>query len=185
MSGTFVELIFQNLMALFPFVIVLSYQRGVRWTLGREPVELEPGPHWKIWFYHKAEISDVTDEFIELPIQSVITKDKKLVCFSANIGYHIVDIVKHWQNVQDFVASTEGSAMTHLAKRVRESTLEELEADGGLKKLEDSLQGTLTTRFKHWGTEVFSVGFTNFAEVPRQYRFFGDMKPFGIRSETH
>jgi hypothetical protein len=25
---------------------------------------------------------------------------------------------------------------------------------------------------KKWGTEVYSVGFTNFAEVPRQMRIF-------------
>lgn len=170
---TIVEYFFQNLMALLPFIIVRTYQRAVRWRWGRKPIELLPGPHWKVWFYHQAEITDIQDDFIELPIQSVITKDRKLVCFSANVGYRIVDIVKHWDNVQDFVESTKALSMTHLAEKVRKLTLEELEED--LSKLENSLRGTLTTRFKGWGTEVFSVGFTNFAEVPRQYRFFTDI----------
>lgn len=183
MGETFITIIFNNLMALMPFVIVRSYQSGVRWRFGTRPVALAPGLHFKIWVYHQVEISDVTDEFIELPIQSVITKDNKLVCFSANIGYRISDIVKHWENVQDFVASTHGAAMTHLAKRVRESDLAALEAD--LKKLEDSLKGTLSTKFKDWGTEVFAVGFTNFAEVSRQYRFFGDTRPILPNSATH
>lgn len=183
MSGTFVELIFQNLMALLPFTIVRSYQRGVRWQFGRNPIALEPGPHWKIWFYHQIEISDVTDEFIELPIQSVVTKDEKLVCFSANVGYRIADIVKHWENVQDFVETTHAAAMTHLAQRVRELTLAELVGD--LRKLEKSLEGTLETKFKSWGTEVFAVGFTNFAEVPRQMRLFIDGKQPLPRSFTH
>ena len=172
MGETLVTVIFNNLMALMPFVIVRSYQRGVRWQLGRNPKEIKPGPHLKIWVFHQIEISDVTDEFIELPIQSVVTADEKLVCFSVNIGYRISDIVCHWQNVQDFVASTHGCAMVHLAAKVREQKLADLVND--LKKLEKSLSGTLTTKFKDWGTEVFSVGFTNFAEVPRQYRFFTD-----------
>ena len=159
-------------MALLPFVIVRSYQRGVRWRFGKDPKELGPGFHWKVWLWHQCEISDIVDEAIELPIQSVITKDEKLVCFSANIGFRICDIVKHWENVQDFHESTKAVAMTHLARRVREQTLSDLIGD--LKKLEDSLENTLTTRFKKWGTEVFSVGFTNFAEVPRQMRIFGD-----------
>jgi regulator of protease activity HflC (stomatin/prohibitin superfamily) len=170
MNSTLIEMILNNLMSLFPFVIFRSYQRGVRWTLGKNPQELGPGPHWKIWLWHGCEVYDVVDEVLDLPVQSVITKDKKLVCFSVNIGYRINDVISHCCNVQDFTESTAGIAMTHLAQRVREMTLEELEAD--LKKLEVSLEGTLTTRMKKWGTEVYSVGFTNFAEVPRQMRIF-------------
>ena len=174
MHSTLVEMILQNLMSLLPFVIVKSYQAGIRWTLGRNPIELKPGPHWKIWLLHSATVYELCDDVVDLPVQSVITKDEKLVCFSVNIGYRIVDVVAHGCNVQDFVESTAGLAMTHLAQRVREMDLNELTASGGLKKLESSLEGTLTTRMKRWGTEVFSVGFTNFAEVPRQMRIFLD-----------
>jgi regulator of protease activity HflC (stomatin/prohibitin superfamily) len=159
-------------MALFPFVIVRQYQRGVRWQFGRNAFELAPGFHWKLWLFHQVEISDITDEAIELPIQSIITKDEKLVCFSVNICFRITDIVAHWNTVQDFRESTKALAMTHLARRVRSSTLSDLVTD--LAKLERSLEGTLSTRFKDWGTTVFSVGFTNFAEVPRQIRIFTD-----------
>jgi len=183
MGETFVTVVFNNLMALMPFVIVRSYQRGVRWRFGRHAISLEPGIHLKIWVYHQIEVSDVTDEFIELPIQSVVTKDEKLVCFSANVGYRIEDIVKHWENVQDFVESTHGAAMTHLAAKVREKTLSELVSD--LKSLEKSLENTLTTRFKAWGTKVICVGFTNFAEVPTQIRLFVGETKLMPHSATH
>ena len=171
MTSTFLEMVFQNLMTLLPFVIVYSYERGVRWFLGCNPKELQPGFHWKIWFIHRVEIVIVIDDVLQLPTQSVITKDKKLVCFSVNIGYRINNAVKHWCGVTDFRTATLGLAMIHLAQRVRERTLDELMGD--LKSLEKSLEGTLTTRFKDWGTEVFLVGFTDFAEVPQQYRVFG------------
>lgn len=172
LAETFVGAILNNLMALAPFVMVLSYQRGVRWKWGKNPVALEPGFHLRCWLMHKVEISDMTDCAIELPIQSVMTADEKLLCFSANIGYRISDVVAHWQSVHDFESSTAALAMTHLAERVRGQNLSEVIADQS--KLEKSLRGTLTTKFKNWGTEVFAVGFTNFAEVNNQFRIFTD-----------
>ncbi len=170
MGETLIGAVLNNLLVLMPFVIVKSYERGVRWRFGQDPHELLPGIHWKFWLYHQVEISNITDEVIELQVQSVITADEKLVCFSVIIGFRIVDIVKHWTSVQDFRESTSGLAKTHLAQRVREQSLKDLIAD--TKKLETSLRGTLTTKFKDWGTEVFSVGFADFAEVPQQIRLF-------------
>jgi regulator of protease activity HflC (stomatin/prohibitin superfamily) len=115
----------------------------------------------------------MVDDFMELPIQSVITKDKKLVCFSVGIGYKIVDAVKHYCEVTEFKEATAGVAMMHLAQRVREQTEEELTQD--LKTLEGSLRGTLTTRLKSWGTEVFQVGFVDFSCNIRTYRLFGGL----------
>jgi regulator of protease activity HflC (stomatin/prohibitin superfamily) len=172
MGGTLIEIVLNNLMSLMPFVIVRSYQRAVRWTFGKNPKELQPGIHWKIWLLHQCELCVVVDDVMDLPVQSVITRDEKLVCFSVNIGYRVVDVVSHYCNVQDFTQSTQGLAMTHLAQKVREKTRDELVAD--LKTIESSLRGTLTNRMKDWGTEVFSVGFTDFAEVPRQMRIFLD-----------
>jgi regulator of protease activity HflC (stomatin/prohibitin superfamily) len=180
MTGTLIEAVLNNLMALFPFLIVRSYQRGVRWKFGKNPVELLPGFRLRIWLIHSVEVFDIADEALPLPMQSVITKDEKLVCFQVAIGFRVVDVVSHACSVQDFVESTGVLAMTHLAERVRKKTLSELVAD--LKDLEKSLEGTLTTRMKGWGTEVFSVGFITFAEVPHQMRVFldGDQKVIPI-----
>lgn len=178
MFGTIVDQLFQNLMALAPFVILKSYEGGVRWRLGRKEIELKPGIHWRIPLYHQVEKTIVTDEMMELPVQSVITKDKKLVCFRVAIGFRIVDVVAHFNNVQDFFESTRGIAQMHLSERVRAISLEDLESD--LSKLERSLRGTLTTKMKRWGTEVYEVGFTDFAEVPNQIRHFIDNNTHAI-----
>lgn len=167
-----IEIVLNNLMALLPFVIIKTYERGVRFRFGKHPQELRPGFHWKIWIYHHIEVGMVVDDYLETPVQSVITKDGKLVVFSVNIGYRIVDIVRHYTSVQDFADSTKALAMVHLAKKVREAPLADTLAD--LKKLEASLRGTLSNQFKQWGTQVFQVGFVNFCEVPQQIRLFTD-----------
>jgi regulator of protease activity HflC (stomatin/prohibitin superfamily) len=163
--------VFENLLAIMPFKIVYSYEKAVRWTLGKNPHEVGPGWVWRIWLLHEVSTTVVVDDVIELPVQSVITADEKLVCFKAAIGYRVVDVVKHACNVTDFIESTKVLAAQHLAKKVRGNTLADLIED--LSKLERSLEGTLTTKFKDWGTEVFMVGFIDFAEVPTQVRIFG------------
>ena len=173
-GGTVVEHVFANIEKMLPFQILKSYQMGVRWTLGKNPIALDPGPHWRIPLWHSISVHDVVDEVVNLPTQSVITKDKKTVCFSVNISFRIADIVAHECNVQDFLESTTGAAMIHLSKRVREKTLEELETPEGLKELEVSLKATLTTKMKRWGTEIIDIGFTDFVPVPRMLRIFLD-----------
>jgi regulator of protease activity HflC (stomatin/prohibitin superfamily) len=168
-----VDAILSNIAELMPFVIVQSYEEGVRQTVGKNPKKLSPGFHWRIWLLHQVTVLPVVDDVLMLPTQSVITKDGKLVCFKGSIGYRVRDIVKHVCNVVDFSESTTARAMQHLAKKVRDKELAELIAD--LTPLEKSLEGTLETKLKDWGTEVFSVGFTDFAEVPTQVRLFQDI----------
>ena len=173
-GGTLVEHVFANLQSLLPFRILKSFQQGVRWTLGKDPVPLGPGPHWCVPLLHSISVHDVVDEVLNLPTQSVVTKDGKPVCFSVNIAFRIADIVAHECNVQDFMESTAGATMTHLSKQVRKKDLAELMAPDALSKMEDSLKGTLTTRMKRWGTEIIDVGFTDFVPVPRAMRLFLD-----------
>lgn len=170
--SSIVEIILRNLMQLMPFRVVMSYEAGVRWTLGKNPKPLAPGFHWCVWIVHQIETVLTVEEVINLPTQSVITADGQPVCFSANIGRRVTDPVAHFGAVQDFDASTEGLAMTHLAQRVRSLSYAELCAD--LAALERSLKGTLATRYAKWGAEVTSVGFTDFVLVRHQFRLFQD-----------
>lgn len=167
-----VDVVLQNLSDLMPFVVVRSYERGVRWTLGRNPTELGPGFHLRVWLLHSSEKVPICDDVLMLPIQSVITKDEKLVCFKGSVGYRIKDPVKHCCEVTDFRDSTVALAMQHLAQRVREADLKDTVAD--LRKLEKSIERTLETRLRDWGSEVAYFGFTDFCEVRHQMRLFQD-----------
>lgn len=176
--GTILEIILQNLMQLMPFRIVLSYQLAVRWTWGQNPESKPPGFHWCVWFMHSMETVTAAEEVMNLPTQSVVTADGVSVCYSVNIGVRVVDAVKHYCEVQDFRASVEGLAMTHLAKRVR--TMNYSDAVSTLDKLEKSLVNTLESRLTRWGTEVTTVGFTDFVQVRSQIRLFQDPSRFNV-----
>lgn len=174
--GNIIDILANNLLAMMPFVIVKSFQKGVRWTLGSNPKELQPGFHWRIYFFHEVDMVPVCENVIHLPGQTITTKDGKVVYFSTSIAYIVNDAVAHYCNVVDFKESTITLAMRHLSARVRKLTHDEIVAD--IQKLEDSLANTLTTRLKKWGTEVIDVGFMDLAEVKQRIRLFGDDQIF-------
>lgn len=174
--GNIIDALANNIMALMPFVFVKSYQSGVRWTFGRNPKPLAPGPHWRVWLVHEVDTISIVENVIHLPGQTITTKDGRVVYFSTSIAYRIVDVVAHYCNVNDFHESTITAAMRHLSARVRKLTFDEIVADQ--QKLEESLSNTLTTRLKKWGTEVLDVGFMDFSEVKNRIRLFGDDEIF-------
>lgn len=168
----FFEKLAENLLDLMPWYVVRSYEMACQWTFGQNPIPKGPGWHWRWYGITTYEKMPVVDDVLELPVQTVISKDKKSISFKAVVRYRIEDVVLHFCNVNEFIPSTKALAMGHLAKRVRDQSLEETELD--LDKLERSCAGTLTTQVKEWGTKILGVHFVDFAEVPTHVRLWGD-----------
>lgn len=168
---TLVGWIGQNIAALVPFKIVRSYQRAVRFWLGKPGKELGQGFWWTIPGLLTIEVVDVRDDTANLPTQSVTTSDGKSVTFSANVRFSITDAVAYVTTVQQFDFSLTNIAMSHLAKRVRDNTLSDLLAEQ--RQLESSLRDTMTTRAKRWGVTIHEVGLTDLT-CAKTMRFYGD-----------
>jgi len=174
MDFNVVQWLGENVAKVLPFRTIYSYERGVRWTMGKNPKELKPGLRWCLYFFHRVEQFAVVEQIINLPTQSVVTADGRAVCFSANISIVIDDAVKHYCDVQNFEQSVRDLAMGHLFERVSQQRMEDLVKRETTKRLESSLEGTLTTRLRDWGTRVVGVNFTDFVPVRNQFRLFQD-----------
>lgn len=170
-----VDAILSRIAELWPWRRVLPWQRAIRSAFipfrGTSITVHGTGIIRSIPWFDSIEIRDVQEDTFNLPTQSVTTKDDAAVTLSANFVYEIEDIEKAVLSVRQFDASLQDLAMVHLAERVRELTWAELR--DGQKGLEKSLQGTLTTRGKHWGVKIIRVGFTDLVKT-RQFRHFGD-----------
>ncbi|RTL04091.1 MAG: SPFH domain-containing protein [Acidimicrobiia bacterium] len=170
-GATLVGWLGENIAALVPFRIVRSYQRGVRFWLGAEGREVEPGFWWIVPGLLTLELVDTRADTTNLPTQSVTTSDGKSVTFSANVEFSITDPVAYVIGVQQFDTSLTNVAMSHLAKRVRAWTWDELVTEQ--RALELSLRDTMTTRAKKWGVTIHDVGITDLT-CARTLRFYGD-----------
>ncbi len=172
MNQPFVEAIFNNLALLLPLRVVNSYERGVRFRGGRDIAELEPGVHWFIPGYEAIEIVNVAPETRNLPTQTVTTKDKVDVTFSANVCYKITDARKMFVSVQSFDEAMIAFAMCHLATAVGDNTFASLLRNR--EQLESELAESLAAKVASWGADIEWVGFTDLTRA-KAYRLFGDM----------
>jgi regulator of protease activity HflC (stomatin/prohibitin superfamily) len=165
--GKILEFIHQ----LWPLRIVRVYQAGVRFWMGCVVGEqLGAGLYWFLPFFGAIEIVDTVEDVMDLPVQSVTTKDGKSVMFSANVSYMVTDAKLLYTEVQDFEENLQRIATGHLALRVREWTWDELQE--GQRKLEISLRDTLTTRVKGWGSKIIECRLTDCVQA-KQFRLLG------------
>lgn len=163
---------------LAPFRVIKVYERGVVLRLGVPHRVLEPGWNWILPFRieHVEEIV-VVEQTMDLMPQSITTKDDASVTFSVNLVYRVTDPVAYHTVVTDFDRSAEAYARIHLSQRARDKTWRELLEDQ--KKLESSLEGTLSTRLAKWGADVVSVGFTDLTKA-KTFRVFADPSQKGL-----
>ena len=155
-----------------PFSVIKVYERGVVMRLGEPHRTQAPGFRWH-WPCGVEDVVRVVvvEETMDLMPQSVTTKDDVAVTFSANLVFFVTDPVLYHTAVTDFNRSVEGYARIHLSQRARDWTWDELIVNQ--RKLESSLERTLSTRLAKWGAEVVSVGFTDLTRA-RAFRHFTD-----------
>ena len=157
---------------LAPFRIIKIYERGVVLRFGIPHRVMSPGWNW-MWPLKVEAVEEVivVEQTMDLMVQSITTTDDVSVTLSVNVVYRVEDATLYHTAVSDFERSAEGYARIHLAQRARERTWKELLSDQ--RKLESSLEGTLSTRLAKWGAAVVSVGFTDLTRA-RPYRLFAD-----------
>ena len=173
---TWIDAIIANLKELLlwfaPFRIIKVYERGVVLRWGIPHRVMAPGFNLMIPFRveHVEEVI-VVEQTMDLMVQSITTTDDVSVTLSVNVVYCVTDPTLYHTAVSDFERSAEGYARIHLSQRARDKTWKELLADQ--KKLETSLEGTLSTRLAKWGAEVVSLGFTDLTRA-KPFRMFTD-----------
>jgi len=147
----FVEL-FEYILNFFPRIhVIYPNERGVRIRFGKYVKVLEPG--WRIYWPLITDIQklEVVVQIIDLPVQSLLTKDGKLLAISGAIEYIIVDVEKALLNVQDFDKSLPTLGMGLISEYVDDCTLSQCRDWDKLKK---PILRMLRTRAKDWGIQV-------------------------------
>jgi regulator of protease activity HflC (stomatin/prohibitin superfamily) len=75
-------------------VIIRATERGVKWSLWREPQEMMPGIRFYWPLITDIEVTVVARQTINLPTQSLLTKDGQTVVVGGVVIYKISDVVQ-------------------------------------------------------------------------------------------
>lgn len=166
----FLLVLWNALRELFPpFKIIKADEQGSKLHLGRAAGTLGPGLHWFWPYFDTISVYNVVYQQIDLPVQTVPTKDGYEVTFSANVGYVINDAQKMELNVQDFDSTLSRAAMGWLATKMGKSTYQQLIDDR--TSWQSDMRRTLDTLVTDWGVTIKDVRLTDFCKT-RQYRLF-------------
>lgn len=144
----------------WPFVIVHSYERGVRFWLGRDVALLEPGLHAYVPFFGSIHAVSVVQDYIRLGNQNLTTRDGKPLLVSCNVRYEVTDLRAAFTQVQEFPVSLADAARQALTAAIREYDYADLLPKQS--ELERDIKKKVNAVSKDWGVRVLNVGLADF-----------------------
>ena len=137
--------------------IVRQYERMVIFRLGRTDPGLvrEPGLRFLIPFVDRPVKVDIREHFIEVPSQTVITRDNAPIDIDFLIYWRIVDPMSSLVNVANFRGALEGIATTTLRAVVGDMLLDDVLSKRD--QINDVLRVKLDEQTERWGGKVTTV----------------------------
>jgi len=137
--------------------IVRQYERMVIFRFGQtnEGLVRQPGLRFLIPFVDRPIKVDIREDFIEVPSQTVITRDNAPIAIDFLIYWKIVDPMSSLINIANFRGALEGIATTTLRAVVGDMLLDDV-----LSKRDDVnriLRIKLDEQTERWGGKVTTV----------------------------
>lgn len=76
------------------WIVVMPWEQGIRVTLGKNQMLMDKGIYLKLPLIHTVFIQEKRLRVINVPIQTISSRDGFALTVSCSVGYSIVDIVK-------------------------------------------------------------------------------------------
>lgn len=136
--------------------IIPEYERGVVLRLGKAlPQSLQPGINFVIPFVDKLIKISIRTVTMDIDPQDVITADNVSLKVNAVLYFRVVDPLRAFVNVENYLYATSQLAQTHLRSALGEHSFDELLNQR--EKINTDLQRILDTNTDPWGIKVVSV----------------------------
>lgn len=79
------------------WVVIASWEQGLRVRLGKTTTRLDPGIHFRIPFLDRTYVQSTRLRIVNCPTQSISKRDKTVITFGLAVKYQIQDIVKMYE----------------------------------------------------------------------------------------
>jgi len=140
----------------FPgFRILMEYERGVVFTLGRFTSVRGPGLRFIFIGLQTMRKVDMRTIVMDVPSQDVISRDNVTVKVNAVVYFRVIDAERAIIQVEDYYAATSQLAQTTLRSVLGQHELDEMLAER--EKLNHDLQSDLDKQTDAWGIKVANV----------------------------
>jgi regulator of protease activity HflC (stomatin/prohibitin superfamily) len=138
------------------FVVIPEYQRAVFFRFGRVIGEARgPGIIFRIPIVDKVVRVNLRVEVVDIPSQSVITKDNVTIAVDAVVYFQVIEPVRAVIGVDNFRFASQRIAMTSLRSIIGRYELDSLLAHR--EDVNSELRATIARSTAEWGVEVRQV----------------------------
>ncbi len=149
------------------FRIIMEYERGVIFRLGRVRKMKGAGVNWIIPVIDRMTKIDMRTITMDVPPQDVITKDNISIKVNAVVYFRVVDPNLAIIQVENYLYATSQLAQTTLRSILGQHDMDELLSDR--EKLNMSLQTILDKQTDVWGIKVSMVEIKHI-DLPEEMR---------------
>jgi regulator of protease activity HflC (stomatin/prohibitin superfamily) len=149
------------------FRIVMEYERGVIFRLGRIRKSKGAGVNWIVPVIDRMVKISMRTITMDIPPQDVITKDNISVKVNAVVYFRVVDPNLAIISVEDYLYATSQLAQTTLRSILGQHDMDELLSDR--EKLNQSLQTIIDKQTDAWGIKVGMVEIKHI-DLPEEMR---------------
>ena len=163
--------VFDKLLALLPMVVLIEpTEQAARITGGSRYRIIGPGWYLAWPILQKIIAMDVVTQVVDLPPQTVRTRDGHELVVSGSIRYRIADIEKALFSVVDVDKAVSTLALGVILEYVQSKTMDECADIEGIKR---DLRRGLAEAVSGWGLKIECISLTDLGRV-RSLRLFGD-----------
>ncbi len=143
----------------FPIYTLNPYERGIAETMGKYSGFVMPGLGFQIPILQKVRVRDIREHTMDIPPQSVITKDNVEIRVDGVMWVRPASdeesIKKTFYNIDNWKRAVIQLAMTNLRQEFGDLTLDESLV--AREKIADNLQAVLNRFADEWGLSVSKV----------------------------
>jgi regulator of protease activity HflC (stomatin/prohibitin superfamily) len=151
--------------------MVAPWEQAVRVRAGSRVTTFAAGLHFKVPFLDQVFIQNTRLRTLNLPVQTVTTKDGRTLTMSGTVDFAIVDIRKLYGSIHHVETILYNRALAALAREIREAVSTEID----WPTVEWTAAHALQEDCKSWGLKIGEVRMTDIALV-RSYRLIQDQR---------
>ena len=149
-------LIFVSFFILLPgLCIIMQFEKGVVFTLGRYTKTIGPGLRWIIPLIQTVQKIDMRIETVDIPKQEVITKDNIPVNINAVVYFHVKTPESAVIEISDYVFAVIQLTQSALKDIVGNNDLDTILSER--KRLGEDIKSIVDEATDKWGIDIDSI----------------------------
>lgn len=168
MFDKLIDFLIEMLDKALPFFVINQYDEGVLLRRGLFYKHVKGGIYFKIPFLDEVISVNVVTTTMELPAQSLYTKDKKHIVCKAIIKYSVEDVKTLLLETRDAVDAISDTTQGIIKDEIMDLNLSEIAKD-----TDNAITIRARREAKRWGIKIDKVTFTNLGEI-KSIRLFNE-----------